>query len=68
VAVGFDAGREALPQRSQQVLHDKKLWIEEFHCYDYANTWARTIGQCGNNVSFGPLVLLPTGKVLLAET
>jgi N-acetylneuraminic acid mutarotase len=31
-----------------------------------ANTWARTIGQCGTGISFGPLALLATGKVLLA--
>jgi N-acetylneuraminic acid mutarotase len=30
------------------------------------NTWARTIGQCGNDTSYGPLVLLGNGKVLLA--
>jgi N-acetylneuraminic acid mutarotase len=44
----------------------------KFSCYaaqfysPSTNTWARTTGQCGNNVSFGPLVLLGTGKVLLA--
>jgi N-acetylneuraminic acid mutarotase len=31
-----------------------------------ANTWSRTIGQCGTGISFGPLALLATGKVLLA--
>jgi hypothetical protein len=30
------------------------------------NTWSRTSGQCGNNISFGPLALLATGKALLA--
>jgi len=43
-----------------------------FSCYaaqyysPSTNTWARTIGQCGNNVSYGPLVLLGNGKLLLA--
>jgi hypothetical protein len=32
----------------------------------FANTWARTLGQCGNSISHGPLTLLGTGKVLLA--
>ena len=31
-----------------------------------ANTWARTQGQCSNAISFGPLALLGSGKVLLA--
>lgn len=30
-------------------------------------TWARTTGQCYNDFSYGPLVLLCTGKVLLAR-
>jgi N-acetylneuraminic acid mutarotase len=29
------------------------------------NTWSRTNGQCGTGISFGPLALLGTGKVLL---
>ena|SRR6516162_6551003 len=47
--------------------------VNHFSCYaaqfynPSSNTWARTQGQCGNNVSWGPLVLLGTGKVLLAE-
>src|SRR5215469_15072522 len=45
---------------------------DKFSCYAgqfYAptsNSWARTSGQCGNDTSYGPLVLLGTGKVLLA--
>ena len=44
----------------------------QFACYaaqvfsPSTSTWARTAGQCGNNVSRGPIVLLGTGKVLLA--
>ena len=44
----------------------------KFSCYaaqfysPSSNTWARTIGQCGNDTSYGPLVSLGTGKVLLA--
>jgi len=43
-----------------------------FACYaaqifnSTANTWSRTMGQCGTGISFGPLALLATGKVLLA--
>lgn len=43
-----------------------------FSCYaaqfynPATNTWARTMRQCGNSVSYGPLVLLRTGNVLLA--
>jgi hypothetical protein len=48
------------------------MYGNHFSCYasqvfnPSTNTWARTIGQCGNSISFGPLVLLGTGKVLLA--
>jgi hypothetical protein len=51
---------------------DVLAYGNKFSCYAAQffnpsnNTWARTIGQCGNDVSFGPLVLLGTGKVLLA--
>jgi len=51
---------------------DVLAYGNKFSCYaaqylnPSTNTWARTIGQCGNSVSFGPLVLLGTGKVLLA--
>ncbi len=44
----------------------------KFSCYasqfykPSTNTWARTVGQCGNDISYGPLVSLGTGKVLLA--
>jgi len=44
----------------------------KFSCYaaqfysPSTNTWARTIGQCGNDTSYGPLVLLGNGQVLLA--
>jgi N-acetylneuraminic acid mutarotase len=51
---------------------DVLMYGNKFSCYaaqfydPSSNTWARTQRQCGNNVSFGPLVLLGTGKVLLA--
>jgi N-acetylneuraminic acid mutarotase len=51
---------------------DVLMYGNKFSCYaaqfynPSTNTWARTMGQCGNNISFGPLVLLGTGKVLLA--
>ena len=48
------------------------LYGNKFSCYagqfysPSTNTWNRTIGQCGNRISNAPLVLLGTGKVLLA--
>jgi hypothetical protein len=48
------------------------MYGNHFSCYaaqyfdPSSNTWARTQFQCGNSVSYGPLVLLGTGKVLLA--
>jgi N-acetylneuraminic acid mutarotase len=51
---------------------DVLMYGNKFSCYaaqfynPSTNTWARTMGQCGNSISFGPLVLLGTGKVLLA--
>jgi len=51
---------------------DVLMYGNKFSCYaaqfydTSSNTWSRTQGQCGNNVSSGPLVLLGTGKVLLA--
>ena len=51
---------------------DALVYGNKFSCYaaqiynPSTNTWARSIGQCGNSVSYGPLVLLGTGKVLLA--
>lgn len=51
---------------------DVLMYGNHFSCYaaqfydPSSNTWARTQRQCGNDVSFGPLVLLGTGKVLLA--
>jgi hypothetical protein len=51
---------------------DVLMYGNKFSCYagqffdPSTNTWARTQYQCGNNVSSGPLVLLGTGKVLLA--
>ena len=51
---------------------DVLMYGNKFSCYagqfynPATNTWARTLGQCGNDISFGPLLLLGTGKVLLA--
>ena len=51
---------------------DVLIYGNKFSCYagqfynPSANVWARTMGQCGNSISFGPLTLLGTGKVLLA--
>ena len=51
---------------------DVLIYGNKFSCYagqfynPSTNIWARTQGQCGNSVSSGPLVLLGTGKVLLA--
>lgn len=48
------------------------VYGNKFSCYagefynPFTNIWARTMGQCGNTISFGPLALLGTGKVLLA--
>jgi hypothetical protein len=47
------------------------VYGNKFSCYagefyqPSTNIWARTQGQCGNSVSFGPMHLLGTGKVLL---
>ncbi len=51
---------------------DVLVYGNKFSCYasefynPSANTWTHTTGQCGNSISFGPLTLLGTGKVLLA--
>lgn len=51
---------------------DVLAYGNKFSCYaaqffnPSTNTWARTIAQCGNDVSYGPLVSLGNGKVLLA--
>ncbi len=48
------------------------VYGNKFSCYaaefynPSTNIWARTQGQCGNAISFGPLALLGNGKVLLA--
>ena len=50
---------------------DVLVYGNKFSCYasefynPVANTWTHTIGQCYNNISFGALSLLGTGKVLL---
>lgn len=50
---------------------DVLIYGNHFSCYasefynPYLNTWTHAIGQCGNAISFGPLTLLGTGKVLL---
>jgi hypothetical protein len=47
------------------------VYGNKFSCYagefynPSTNIWARTQGQCGNSVSFGPMQLLGTAKVLL---
>jgi N-acetylneuraminic acid mutarotase len=64
---GITGGSAALLASGDVLAYGNK-----FSCYaaqffnPSTNTWARTIGQCGNNTSYGPLVLLATGKVLLA--
>jgi N-acetylneuraminic acid mutarotase len=51
---------------------DALVYGNHFACYasefydPTANTWSRTNGQCGTGVSYGPIALLGTGKVLLA--
>jgi hypothetical protein len=51
---------------------DVLIYGNKYSCYagefynPFANTWARTQRQCGNAISYGPLALLGTGKVLLA--
>jgi N-acetylneuraminic acid mutarotase len=51
---------------------DALVYGNHFACYasefynPTANIWSRTNGQCGTGVSYGPLALLGTGKVLLA--
>ncbi len=50
---------------------DVLVYGNKFACYaaEYynpsANTWSRTNGQCNTGISFGPLVLLGSGKALL---
>jgi N-acetylneuraminic acid mutarotase len=64
---GITGGSAALLANGDVLAYGNK-----FSCYaaqffnPSTNTWARTIGQCSNNTSYGPLVLLATGKVLLA--
>jgi hypothetical protein len=49
------------------------VYGNKFSCYTgesynpSPNIWPRTLGQCGNSVSSGPMQLLGTGKVLLVE-
>ncbi len=51
---------------------DVLIYGNKYSCYasefynPVVNTWTGTMGQCGNAISFGPLALLGTGKVLLA--
>jgi hypothetical protein len=51
---------------------DVLAYGNHFACYagqffnPSTNTWSRTSGQCGTGISFGPLALLATGRVLLA--
>jgi hypothetical protein len=51
---------------------DVLIFGNHFACYagqffnPGTNTWSRTIGQCGTNISYGPLTLLGIGKALLA--
>jgi hypothetical protein len=51
---------------------DVLVYGNKFSCYagefynSSTNIWARTMGQCRNAISFGPLALLGSGKVLLA--
>jgi len=58
----------AVPLTNGDVL----VYGNHFACYasefynPTANTWSRTNGQCYTGVSYGPLALLGTGKVLLA--
>jgi hypothetical protein len=48
------------------------IYGNKFSCYasefynPAANIWTRTQRQCGNAISFGPVTMLATGKVLLA--
>ena len=50
---------------------DVLVYGNHFACYasefynPIANTWSRTMGQCGTSISYGPLALLSNGKVLL---
>jgi N-acetylneuraminic acid mutarotase len=61
-------GGSVAPLRNGDVL----VYGNKFSCYagqfydSKTNTWARTVGQCGNDISAGPLVSLGTGKVLIA--
>ena len=51
---------------------DVLAYGNHFACYagqffsPSTNNWSRTLSQCGTDISFGPLTLLNTGKVLLA--
>jgi hypothetical protein len=51
---------------------DELVYGNHFACYasefynPVTNTWSRTNGTCGTAISYGPLALLETGKVLLA--
>ena len=64
---GITGGSAALLTNGDVLAYGNK-----FSCYaaqfysPSTNTWTRTNRQCGNDTSYGPLVLLGTGKVLLA--
>ena len=51
---------------------DVLVYGNHFACYasefynPIANTWSRTMGQCGTSISYGLLALLSNGKALLA--
>ncbi len=64
---GLTGGSAAMLTNRNVLVYGNKFSCYAAQFYNPStNTWARTIGQCGNNVSYGPLVPLSTGKVLLA--
>src|SRR5271169_3228137 len=56
----------ALPPSGNVLVYGNKFSCYAGESYNpFTNIWARTLGQCGNSVSSGPMQLLGTGKVLL---
>src|SRR5271169_4147820 len=55
-----------LPSGNVLVYGNKFSWYAGESYNPFTNIWARTLGQCSNSVSSGPMVLLGAGKVLLA--
>ena len=65
--LGITCGTAALLSNDEVLAYGNKFLLRaEFHTPS-TNAWARTSGQCGNDISYDPLLLLGTDKALLAR-